>query len=118
MYDLLADRVSRWLAGLGRTGYFVGSVGRGLTDVGSWGGLAVQQMRRIGVASVPIALFIAAFTGIVLALQASYTFTGAVIGKYARMTTAPNSLIERAYDRTAPVTIPREASGSVTCRNE
>jgi len=27
---------------------------------------------------VPIALFIAAFTGIVLALQASYTFTGAV----------------------------------------
>ncbi len=35
-------------------------------------------MRRIGTASVPIALFIAAFTGIVLALQASYTFTGAV----------------------------------------
>lgn len=35
-------------------------------------------MRRIGAASVPIALFIAAFTGIVLALQASYTFTGAV----------------------------------------
>ena len=35
-------------------------------------------MRRIGSASVPIALFIAAFTGIVLALQASYTFTGAV----------------------------------------
>jgi phospholipid/cholesterol/gamma-HCH transport system permease protein len=35
-------------------------------------------MRRIGVESVPIALFIAVFTGIVLALQASYTFTGAV----------------------------------------
>jgi phospholipid/cholesterol/gamma-HCH transport system permease protein len=35
-------------------------------------------MRRIGVNSVPIALFIAAFTGIVLALQASYTLTGAV----------------------------------------
>jgi phospholipid/cholesterol/gamma-HCH transport system permease protein len=32
----------------------------------------------IGVASVPIALFIAAFTGVVLALQASYTFTGAI----------------------------------------
>ena len=78
MYDLLTARVARWLAGLGRTGYFVGSVGRGLTDVGSWGGLAVQQMRRIGVASVPIAVFIAPFTGIVLALQASYTFTGPV----------------------------------------
>jgi phospholipid/cholesterol/gamma-HCH transport system permease protein len=35
-------------------------------------------MARLGVASLPIALFIAAFTGIVLALQASYTFTGAV----------------------------------------
>lgn len=37
-----------------------------------------SQMRRIGVDSVPIALFIAVFTGIVLSLQASYTFTGAV----------------------------------------
>jgi phospholipid/cholesterol/gamma-HCH transport system permease protein len=35
-------------------------------------------MAHLGVASLPIALFIAAFTGIVLALQASYTFTGAV----------------------------------------
>ena len=78
MYELLANRVSQALAGIGRTGYFVGAVGRGLKDVGTWGGLAAGQMRRIGVASVPIALFIAAFTGIVLALQASYTFTGAV----------------------------------------
>ena len=70
--------MTRWLEALGRTGYFVVSVGRGLADVGTWGGLAAGQMRRIGVASVPIALFIAAFTGIVLALQASYTFTGAV----------------------------------------
>src|SRR5436305_2759172 len=35
-------------------------------------------MRRVGVDSLPVALFIAAFTGVVLALQASYTFTGAV----------------------------------------
>ena len=33
---------------------------------------------RLGVASLPIALFIATFTGIVLALLASYSFTGAV----------------------------------------
>jgi phospholipid/cholesterol/gamma-HCH transport system permease protein len=33
---------------------------------------------RVGVDSVPIALFIAMFTGVVLALQASYTFTGAI----------------------------------------
>ena len=36
------------------------------------------QMARIGLDSVPIALFIATFTGVVMALQASYTFTGAV----------------------------------------
>jgi phospholipid/cholesterol/gamma-HCH transport system permease protein len=35
-------------------------------------------MAKIGVDSVPIALFIALFTGVVMALQASYTFTGAV----------------------------------------
>jgi phospholipid/cholesterol/gamma-HCH transport system permease protein len=35
-------------------------------------------MVSVGVASIPIALFIAVFTGIVLALQASYTLTGAV----------------------------------------
>jgi phospholipid/cholesterol/gamma-HCH transport system permease protein len=35
-------------------------------------------MTKIGVESLPIALFIAMFTGVVLALQASYTFTGTV----------------------------------------
>ena len=78
MYELLAGRVAGWLAAFGRLGYFVASVGRALRDVGTWGSLTAGQMRRVGVASVPIALFIAAFTGIVLALQASYTFTGAV----------------------------------------
>src|SRR5438094_7565104 len=33
-------------------------------------------MRRVGVDSLPVSLFIAAFTGVVLALQASYTCTG------------------------------------------
>jgi phospholipid/cholesterol/gamma-HCH transport system permease protein len=78
VYAFLASRVAAGLAAIGRVGYFLSSVGRGLKDIGTWGGLTVRQMHRIGVASVPIALFIAAFTGIVLALQASYTFTGAV----------------------------------------
>jgi len=78
VYDLLAGRVAGWLAAFGRMGYFLSSVARALKDVGTWGGLTASQMRRIGVESVPIALFIAVFTGIVLALQASYTFTGAV----------------------------------------
>ena len=51
---------------------------RGIQRVDIWGRLLVGQMARIGVDSIPIALFIATFTGVVMALQASYTFTGAV----------------------------------------
>jgi phospholipid/cholesterol/gamma-HCH transport system permease protein len=46
--------------------------------VRTWSGHILEQGRRLGVDSLPIALFIAVFTGIVLALLASYTFTGAV----------------------------------------
>jgi phospholipid/cholesterol/gamma-HCH transport system permease protein len=53
-------------------------MGLSLRYVDVWGRLLLQQMARIGVDSVPIALFIAAFTGVVLSLQASYTFTGAI----------------------------------------
>lgn len=65
-------------AAFGRFGQFVASVARALPNVTTWGRLTIAQMARLGVASLPIALFIAAFTGIVLALQASYTFTGAI----------------------------------------
>ncbi len=51
---------------------------RSLRDVGTWSPLLVGQMRRLGVDSIPIALFIAVFTGIVLALLSSYIFTGTV----------------------------------------
>jgi phospholipid/cholesterol/gamma-HCH transport system permease protein len=63
---------------VGRVGHFVLDMVRAVPDVGVWAGPAVVQMRRIGVDSIPVTLFIAAFTGVVLALQASYTFTGAV----------------------------------------
>lgn len=66
------------MVSLGRAGGFLVDVWRGFQDPRTWAGVTLVQMRRIGSASVPIALFIAAFTGIVLALQASYTFTGAV----------------------------------------
>ncbi|HET6798535.1 MAG TPA: ABC transporter permease [Gemmatimonadales bacterium] len=52
--------------------------GRALGDLRTWLPLLVTQMRRLGVDSVPIALFIAVFTGIVLSLLASYIFTGTV----------------------------------------
>jgi phospholipid/cholesterol/gamma-HCH transport system permease protein len=70
--------VANWLSTLGSVGHFLADVARSLRDFRVWTGLTVEQMRRIGVNSVPIALFIAAFTGIVLSLQASYTLTGAV----------------------------------------
>ena len=63
---------------LGRLGLFLVDTARALADVRTWGRLVFQLMRRIGVDSLPISLFIAAFTGIVLALLASFTFTGAV----------------------------------------
>ncbi len=66
------------MTGLGRFGHFLAGVGAALSDTRTWGRLVVIQMARLGVDSLPIALFIAAFTGIVLALQASYTFTGAI----------------------------------------
>ena len=66
------------VASFGRFGGFAAAMFRAVRDTGTWGRLLIVQMARIGVNSLPIALFIAAFTGIVMALQASYTFTGAI----------------------------------------
>ena len=60
---------------LGRSGI---AAGRALADVRTWAPLLAVQMRRLGVDSLPISIFIAVFTGIVLALLSSYIFTGAV----------------------------------------
>ncbi len=62
----------------GRWGHFMADMARAVPDVATWGRLLFVQMRRIGVDSLPVALFIAAFTGVILALQASYTFNGTV----------------------------------------
>jgi len=51
---------------------------RAVADVRTWAPLLLGHMRRLGVDSVPITLFIAVFTGIVLSLLSSYIFTGAV----------------------------------------
>lgn len=82
---------------VGRFGGFLSDTARSLRDVGVWASLTAIQMRRIGVQSLPIALFIAAFTGIVLALLSSYSFSGAVplyfvgtlVGKTVLMELAP-----------------------------
>jgi phospholipid/cholesterol/gamma-HCH transport system permease protein len=64
--------------GFGHFSLFVAEAVRALADVRTWLPHLAVQMRKLGVDSIPIALFLAAFTGIVLALQASYTFTGAI----------------------------------------
>jgi len=63
---------------VGRSGYLAIDAFHALRKHDLWAPHLLIQMARVGVESVPIALFIATFTGIVLALQASYTFTGAV----------------------------------------
>jgi phospholipid/cholesterol/gamma-HCH transport system permease protein len=63
---------------VGRSGYLAVDAAHALRKADLWRPHLLTQMARVGVESVPIALFIAMFTGIVLALQASYTFTGAV----------------------------------------
>jgi phospholipid/cholesterol/gamma-HCH transport system permease protein len=71
-------RVLAGLASLALFARFLREVARATADLRTWVPLAITQMRRLGVDSLPIVLFLAGFTGIVLALQASYTFTGAI----------------------------------------
>ena len=66
------------VAAVGRTGFLAADAVRSLRKVSLWFPHLSTQMVRVGVESVPIALFIAMFTGVVLSLQASYTFTGTV----------------------------------------
>lgn len=78
MIEAIGRRSVTAVEAVGRVGHFLMDTVRALPDIATWAGPAIVQMRRIGVDSIPVTLFIAAFTGVVLALQASYTFTGAV----------------------------------------
>ncbi len=82
------------VAMLGRAAAFAGSIVRSLLDIGTWLPMAAQQVRRIGVDSIPVALFIAVFTGIVLALQSSYTFTGVVPLYFVGVLVAKSIMLE------------------------
>lgn len=65
-------------AATGRTASLAVRAASSLGRLETWGPLSLVQARRIGVDSLPVALFIALFTGVVLALQSSYAFTGLV----------------------------------------
>ena len=68
----------RALGSVGRAWLLFAGTAGALRHPGIWGPQLFPQMARIGVASIPIALFIATFTGIVMSLQASYTVTGTI----------------------------------------
>jgi phospholipid/cholesterol/gamma-HCH transport system permease protein len=68
----------RALEHVGENARFTATMVRAVRDVSTWMPGAMLQMRRLGVDSMPIGVFIAVFTGIVLSLLASYSFTGAV----------------------------------------
>jgi phospholipid/cholesterol/gamma-HCH transport system permease protein len=76
--EALGRATRRRVEGVGDVAAFVADSVRGGRDVRTWLTETMLQARRLGVDSLPIALFIAVFTGIVLALLASYSFTGAV----------------------------------------
>jgi phospholipid/cholesterol/gamma-HCH transport system permease protein len=74
----LGRRARTFVADVGSAGRFVGDMLRALPDLATWGRSLTLHARRLGVDSLPLAALIAVFTGIVLALLASYSFTGAV----------------------------------------
>lgn len=66
------------LESFGAAGRLTAEAVRSSRDVKTWWPNLVPQARQLGVDSLPIGILIALFTGVVLALLASYSFTGAV----------------------------------------
>ena len=78
----LVSALGQWttsrVEGLGSSGRFMLETVRAVRDVRTWASVFSLHASTLGVQSLPIAIYIAVFTGIVLALLASYSFTGAV----------------------------------------
>lgn len=75
---VLGSTTRRAFESIGALAQFTVRSAEAARDVRTWGPSATLQMRRVGVDSLPIGIFIALFTGVVLSLLASYSFTGAV----------------------------------------
>ena len=78
MVTALGHWATTRVEGLGSSGRFMLETVRAVRDVRTWGPVFTLHASTLGVQSMPIAIYIAVFTGIVLALLASYSFTGAV----------------------------------------
>jgi phospholipid/cholesterol/gamma-HCH transport system permease protein len=77
--EAIGASVQRGLEGLGSATRFTVRAARATADVRTWLPELGAQMLLLGVESLPITAFIALFTGVVLALLASYTLTGAAV---------------------------------------
>ncbi len=82
MIEATGRAVRNSFEGVGSVARFTAYAARGLSDVRTWGPSLMTQARLLGVDSLPIGVFIALFTGIVLALLASYTFKGIAVPLY------------------------------------
>ena len=76
--ERLGRRARHGIERVGDAAGYVGDVALATRDARTWLPEATTQARRLGVDSLPIGIFIALFTGVVLALLASYSFTNAV----------------------------------------
>jgi phospholipid/cholesterol/gamma-HCH transport system permease protein len=84
----LFARVAFVLAEVGRGGYYLLDIARGLREPGTWGRETVRQMYSIGVGSIPLVIVVAGFLGGVTAFQTFYQlFAGvqySVVGLISR----------------------------------
>ena len=99
--ELLVTRLGANTRGMfvavGQGARFVADVFRATADLPGWRGEFTTQARILGVDSLPIGIFIAIFTGIVLALLASYSvgdivppyFVGTLVQKTVTLELAP-----------------------------
>jgi len=76
--ETIGRAVRKALESIGTAGKLAAEAARSSRDVRTWAPNFTQQARQLGVDSLPIGILIALFTGVVLALLASYSFTGAV----------------------------------------
>lgn len=74
VFGFLVKRFYHFFYHLGRFGALLWQTMKALKDAGTYGSLVGIQMMRIGIQSIPIVVYIAAFAGMVTAIQSSENF--------------------------------------------
>ena len=90
--EFIGASVQAALETVGISARFGVQVARAAAEVRTWLAELPAQMRLLGVESMPIAAFISLFTGIVMALLASYSLAGAAVPLYFVATSAEKAI--------------------------